>query len=47
MQIRKAGGQYFVSIIDGPPVNRQKPAVDVLFSARRPNVPGAMFSPSS
>lgn len=31
MQLRKAGGQYFVVIVDGPPVNRHKPAVDVLF----------------
>jgi two-component system, chemotaxis family, protein-glutamate methylesterase/glutaminase len=31
MQLRKAGGQYFAVIIDGPPVNRHKPAVDVLF----------------
>ncbi|MFM2066779.1 MAG: chemotaxis response regulator CheB, partial [Pseudomonadota bacterium] len=31
MQLRKAAGQYYVSIIDGPPVNRHKPSVDVLF----------------
>jgi two-component system chemotaxis response regulator CheB len=31
MQLRKAGGQYFVSVVDGPPVNRHKPSVDVLF----------------
>lgn len=31
MQIRKAGGQYFVVVADGPPVNRHKPSVDVLF----------------
>jgi two-component system, chemotaxis family, protein-glutamate methylesterase/glutaminase len=30
MQLRKAGGQYFVAIADGPPVNRHKPSVDVL-----------------
>jgi two-component system chemotaxis response regulator CheB len=33
MQLRKAGGQYFVSIADGPPVNRHKPSVDVLFQS--------------
>jgi len=33
MQMRKAGGQYFVSIADGPPVNRHKPSVDVLFQS--------------
>jgi two-component system chemotaxis response regulator CheB len=30
MQLRKAGGQYFVAVVDGPPVNRHKPSVDVL-----------------
>ena len=31
MQLRKSGGQYYAAIVDGPPVNRHKPAVDVLF----------------
>ena len=31
MQLRKAGGQYYAAVADGPPVNRHKPAVDVLF----------------
>jgi two-component system chemotaxis response regulator CheB len=31
MQLRKAAGQYHVSVADGPPVNRHKPSVDVLF----------------
>lgn len=31
MQLRKSGGQYFAVISDGPPVNRHKPSVDVLF----------------
>ncbi|MBP6720069.1 MAG: chemotaxis response regulator protein-glutamate methylesterase [Rhodoferax sp.] len=31
MQLRKAAGQYFVHVVDGPPVNRHKPSVDVLF----------------
>ncbi len=31
MQLKKNGGQYYVSIADGPPVNRHKPSVDVLF----------------
>ncbi len=31
MQLRKAAGQYFVTVADGPPVNRHKPSVDVLF----------------
>jgi two-component system chemotaxis response regulator CheB len=31
MQLRKAGGQYFAVVRDGPPVNRHKPSVDVLF----------------
>jgi two-component system chemotaxis response regulator CheB len=31
LQLRKAGGQYFAAVADGPPVNRHKPSVDVLF----------------
>ena len=31
MQLRKKAGQYFVAVVDGPPVNRHKPSVDVLF----------------
>lgn len=31
MQLRRSGAQYFVSVADGPPVNRHKPSVDVLF----------------
>ena len=31
MQLRKSGGQYYAVIVDGPPVNRHKPSVDVLF----------------
>ena len=31
LQLRKSGGQYFAQVIDGPPVNRHKPSVDVLF----------------
>ncbi len=33
MQLRKSGGQYYAAIVDGPPVNRHKPAVDVLFKS--------------
>jgi two-component system chemotaxis response regulator CheB len=29
----KAGGQYFVKVLDGPLVNRHKPSVDVLFKS--------------
>ena len=31
MQLRKSGAQYFAVVMDGPPVNRHKPSVDVLF----------------
>ena len=31
LRLRKAAGQYFAQVLDGPPVNRHKPAVDVLF----------------
>ena len=33
MQLRKAGGQYYDVVVDGPPVNRHKPSVDVLFKS--------------
>ena len=31
MQLKKNAGQYFMHVVDGPPVNRHKPSVDVLF----------------
>ena len=31
MQLQKRGGQYYAVVLDGPPVNRHKPSVDVLF----------------
>lgn len=31
MQLKKSAGQYFAHVLDGPPVNRHKPSVDVLF----------------
>jgi two-component system chemotaxis response regulator CheB len=31
MQLRRSGAQYLVEVLDGPPVNRHKPSVDVLF----------------
>jgi two-component system, chemotaxis family, protein-glutamate methylesterase/glutaminase len=33
LALRKAGGQYFAVVQDGPPVNRHKPSVDVLFKS--------------
>lgn len=33
MQLRKVSGQYYVVVADGPPVNRHKPSVDVLFKS--------------
>ena len=33
MQLRKVAGQYYVHVVDGPPVNRHKPSVDVLFKS--------------
>ncbi|MBI5255558.1 MAG: chemotaxis response regulator protein-glutamate methylesterase [Burkholderiales bacterium] len=29
--LRRAGAQYFVEVVDGPPVSRHRPSVDVLF----------------
>ncbi|MET1080227.1 MAG: chemotaxis response regulator protein-glutamate methylesterase [Pseudomonas sp.] len=31
MQLKRNGAQYCVEVLDGPPVNRHKPSVDVLF----------------
>lgn len=31
MLLRRSGAQYYVDIVDGPPVSRHKPSVDVLF----------------
>ncbi len=31
MQLKKTAGQYYAHVLDGPPVNRHKPSVDVLF----------------
>lgn len=33
MQLVKNAGQYHLKVFDGPPVNRHKPAVDVLFKS--------------
>jgi len=31
MQLRRSGAQYHVDVVDGPPVSRHRPSVDVLF----------------
>lgn len=31
MTLRRSGAQYYVEVADGPPVNRHKPSVDVMF----------------
>jgi two-component system chemotaxis response regulator CheB len=31
MVVRRSGARYFVEIVDGPPVSRHRPSVDVLF----------------
>lgn len=31
MMLRRSGAQYQVEVVDGPPVNRHRPSVDVLF----------------
>lgn len=33
LRLRRAGGQYFAVVCDGPAVNRHKPSVDVLFQS--------------
>lgn len=31
LAVRRSGAQYFVEVLDGPPVSRHRPSVDVLF----------------
>ncbi|HTH94951.1 MAG TPA: chemotaxis response regulator protein-glutamate methylesterase [Rhodocyclaceae bacterium] len=31
MQLKRSGAYYYVEVLDGPPVNRHRPSVDVLF----------------
>lgn len=33
LELRKSAGQYYAKVFDGPPVNRHKPSVDVLFKS--------------
>ncbi|NMG03247.1 chemotaxis protein CheB [Azoarcus taiwanensis] len=33
MSVRRAGNRFIVDVRDGPPVNRHRPSVDVLFSS--------------
>lgn len=40
MKLRKSAGQYYAVVLDGPPVNRHKPSVDVLFRSLAENTNG-------
>jgi two-component system, chemotaxis family, protein-glutamate methylesterase/glutaminase len=40
MKLRKSAGQYYAVVLDGPPVNRHKPSVDVLFRSLADNTNG-------
>lgn len=31
MLVKRSGAYYYVEVVDGPPVNRHRPSVDVLF----------------
>ncbi len=43
MQLKRSGAHYQVEVVDGPPVNRHKPSVDVLFrSIARHAAPSAL-----
>lgn len=44
MQLRKSAGQYFAMVADGPPVNRHKPSVDVLFKSMAECSPGDILA---
>ena len=33
MRLTRSGAYYHVNVLDGPPVNRHKPSVDVLFKS--------------
>ncbi|MFC3912766.1 chemotaxis response regulator protein-glutamate methylesterase [Pseudaeromonas sharmana] len=48
LQLHRSGAHYIVEVLDGPPVNRHKPSVDVLFrsaaKAGGPNVLGIIMT---
>jgi two-component system chemotaxis response regulator CheB len=48
LMLRRSGACYYVEVVDGPPVNRHKPAVDVLFRSvakcAGPNALGALLT---
>jgi two-component system chemotaxis response regulator CheB len=48
MLVRRSGAQYCVDIVDGPPVSRHRPSVDVLFrsvaQAAGPNAVGVLLT---
>lgn len=48
MLLKKTGGNYSVEVIDGPPVSRHRPSVDVLFrsvaQAAGPNATGIIMT---
>lgn len=48
LAVRRSGAHYFVELLDGPPVSRHRPSVDVLFrsvaQAAGPNAVGAILT---
>jgi two-component system chemotaxis response regulator CheB len=38
MEIDARGGEYYIKLVNGPPINRHRPSVDVLFASAAKNI---------
>ena len=41
VEIEAKGGEYFIKFVNGPPINRHRPSVDVLFDSAAKNIRGS------